>query len=167
MSRSGLSWARPGIVCGGACGLLASLAWQATGLAADWPVRQKTLAQSAFDTADVEKKGYLDGLSLRTARRVLLGALQRDARQNFPGGQKSAESVLEFVTQGNADLDGDERISREEFVGFVTQVMLNRNAALVEARKRAEQQRQALLKAEEVRFKAWLKEAQRTRSKRR
>ena len=84
-----------------------------------------------------------------------------------PGGQKSAESVLEFVFQGNADLDGDERISREEFVGFVTQVMLNRNAALVEARKRAEQQRQALLKAEEVRFKAWLKEAQRTRSKRR
>ena len=71
------------MVCGGACGLLASLAWQATGLAADWPVRQKTLAQSAFDTADVEKKGYLDGLSLRTAQQGM-GALQRDARRNFP-----------------------------------------------------------------------------------
>jgi len=147
--------------------MLAALAWQPENMAADWPVKQKTLAETAFSTADTARKGYLDGRSLRTARRVLRGALQRDARQNFPGGQGSAAGVLELVTQGNVDIDGDERVSREEFLAFVTQVLLSRNAALAEARRRAEQQRQARLKAEELRYKALLKEAERVRRKKR
>lgn len=167
MSRWGTSWTRIRMLVAAGCGGVASLAWLTTGPAADWPVRQKSLAQSAFDTADAEKKGYLDGRSLRTARRVLVSALQRDARQNFPGGVRSAEGVLKLASYGNVDADGDERVSREEFVGFVTQVQLSRNAALAEAREAAEKQRQTLLKAQEQRRKEWLKELQRMRSKRR
>ena len=130
-------------------------------------VQGKRLAERTFATADKANKGYLDEKSLRDARHILRGVLKSDARRNFPGGEASADGVISLTLQGNPDEDEDGKTTRDEFIAFVVELMKNRDTALADARKQVEEDRKAMLKAQQAYLK-WLTQLlQRTNRKRR
>ena len=137
--------------------------------AADLPatVQGRQLAERTFATADKANQGYLDERALREARHILRGILKSDARRNFPGGEASADGVIGLALHGDPDQNADGKTTREEFVAFVGRLLKTRDEALADARKQAEEDRKAMLKAQQAYFK-WLTQLlQRTNRKRR
>ena len=124
-------------------------------------VTETTLAENAFKTADKHRKGYLDGKSLSDARRIIRGALKSSVRGNIPGGEKTVDGVVRLASQGDPDADKDGKVTLDEFTAFVSGLMKTRDDILQKAAKKAAQERQAMLKAYQRYYKAWLQQLQR------